>query len=120
VAYLTGNWEVLSEYYRFNNKDKSTNTGAHKSWADYLQVGRSFNNLTPYVRFERAVFDQTDNYFSMQASGQSYARQALGLRYNINEKAALKFELMNSSFKEELGRTALGYRSFLAQYAIGF
>jgi hypothetical protein len=120
VVYLSNEWEIMGEYYRFNDKDKSGVTGTHTSWADYLQIGRSFNDLTPYVRFERTVFNQLDNYFSMQASGQSYARQALGLRYNLNQKAALKFELLNSSFKEELGRTSLGYRSFIAQYAIGF
>jgi hypothetical protein len=120
AVYLSDTWEVMSEYYRFNDKDKSGGTGTHKSWADYLQIGKSFNNLTPYVRFERTVLDQLDNYFSMQDSGQSYARQALGLRYNLNPKAALKFELLNSSFKAESGRTALGYRSVFAQYAIGF
>ena len=120
VVYLSNDWEIMSEYYHFNDKDKSGTTGTHKSWADYLQVGRSFNDLTPYIRFERTVFNQMDNYFSMQTSGQSYARQALGLRYNLNQKAALKFELLNSSFKAEPGRTALGYRSFLFQYAIGF
>ena len=124
AVYLAGDWEVLSEYYRFNDKDKSGGTGTHKSWADYLQVGKSFNDLTPYVRFERTVLSQQDNYFSMQASGQSYTRQALGLRYNLNPKAALKFELLNSSFKEDstgaIPRAALGYRSFYAQYAIGF
>jgi hypothetical protein len=120
AVYLSDTWEVMSEYYRFNDKDKSGGTGTHKSWADYLQIGKSFNNLTPYVRFERTVLDQLDNYFSMQDSGQSYARQALGLRYNLNPKAALKFELLNSSFKAESGRTALGYRSVFVQYAIGF
>ena len=120
VVYLSNDWEVMGEYYGFNDKDKSGGTGTHKSWADYLQIGKSFNNLTPYVRFERTVLDQLDNYFSMQASGQSYARQALGLRYNLNQKAALKFELLNSSFKAESGRTALGYRSLFVQYAIGF
>jgi hypothetical protein len=120
AVYLSDTWEVMGEYYRFNDKDKSGGTGTHKSWADYLQIGKSFNNLTPYVRFERTVLDQLDNYFSMQDSGQSYARQALGLRYNLNQKAALKFELLNSSFKAESGRTALGYRSVFVQYAIGF
>jgi hypothetical protein len=120
AVYLSDTWEVMSEYYRFNDKDKSGGTGTHKSWADYLQIGKSFNNLTPYVRVERTVLDQLDNYFSMQDSGQSYARQALGLRYNLNPKAALKFELLNSSFKAESGRTALGYRSVFVQYAIGF
>ena len=119
VVYLSNDWEIMSEYYGFNDKDKSTDL-KYKSRAGYLQAGKSFNDLTPYVRFERTVLDQLDNYFSMQASGQSYARQALGLRYNLNPKAALKFELLNSSFKAESGRTALGYRSVFVQYAIGF
>ena len=120
AVYLSDAWEVMSEYYGFNDKDKSGATGTHKSRAGYLQAGRTFNNLTPYVRFERTVLDQADNYFRMQESGQSYARQALGLRYNLNPKAALKFELLNSSFKAESGRAALGYRSLFVQYAIGF
>ena len=124
AVYLSNEWEVMGEYYRFSDKDKSSGTGTHTSWADYLQIGRNFNDLTPYVRFERTVLSQLDSYFNNQASGQSYARQALGLRYNLNPKAALKFELLNSSFKEDLAgttpRTAFGYRSFYAQYAIGF
>ena len=60
----------------------------------------NFNASTPYVRVERTILDQNDNYFSMQANGQSYARQVLGLRYNLSPKACLKFELMNSSFKD--------------------
>ena len=120
AVYISDAWEVMSEYYGFNDKDKSGATGTHKSLAGFLQAGRTFNNLTPYVRFERTVLDQADNYVSMQANGQSYARQALGLRYDLNPKAALKFELLNSSFKAESGRPALGYRSLFAQYAIGF
>jgi hypothetical protein len=120
AVYLADDWEVMSEYYRFNNKDMTGTTGRHKSWADYLQIGKSISAMTPYVRFERTVLNQQDNFFSMQTNGQSYARQALGLRYNLNPKAALKFELLNSSFKAEQGRSALGYRSFYAQYAIGF
>lgn len=124
AVYLTDTWEIMSEYYGFNNKDKSGNTGSHKSWAGYIQAGRSFNNFTPYVRLERTVLNQKDNYFAMQTSGQAYARQALGLRYNLNQRAALKFELLNSSFKADstgaVTRAADSYRSLYVQYAIGF
>lgn len=119
IVYLSNDWEIMSEYYGFNDKDMSTDL-KHKSRAGYIQVGTNFGEFTPYVRLERTLFDQADNYFSMQTNGQSYARQALGLRYNLNPKAALKFELMNSSFKEEAGRTALDYRTVNIQYAIGF
>jgi hypothetical protein len=119
LVYLSNDWEIMGEYYAFNNKDKATDL-KYKSKAGYLQIGVSFNAWTPYVRAERTILDQNDYYFSAQASGQSYARQVLGLRYNVSPKAALKLELMNSNFKEELGRTALSYRSLNLQYAIGF
>ena len=124
VVYLGGDWEVMSEYYHFKDRDKSGINGTNKSWADYIQIGRSFNALTPYVRFEKTELNQLDNYFNMQASGQSYSRQALGLRYNLNQNAALKFELLNSSFKPDTAgaviRYTSSYRSVYAQYAIGF
>jgi hypothetical protein len=119
LVYITENWEIMGEYYGFN--DKAVETGQkYKSRAGYFQAGRNFGAWTPYVRFERTILDQNDNYFSMQANGQSYARQVLGLRYNLNTKACLKFALMNSNFMTEPGRTSLGYRSLNIQYAIGF
>lgn len=39
------------------------------------------------------VLDQTDNYFLRQASGRSYQRNVVGLRYNLNTQSALKVEL---------------------------
>jgi len=120
VAYLGNDWEVLGEYYRFNNKDKSGTTGSHSSWADYLQVGKTIDNVTPFIRLEKTVLSQLDNYFSMQDSGQSYNRQALGFKYDISQKASLKLELLNSKFMAESGRIAYSYRSLLTQYAIRF
>lgn len=120
AVYLANDWEVLSEYYGFNNSDKSGTTGSHKSWAAYMQVGKSLDDWTPYLRLERTVLSQQDNYFGAQASGQSYARQSLGLRYNLNQNSALKLELLNSNFMAETGRAAANYRSVFGQYAIGF
>jgi hypothetical protein len=123
AVYLSDDWELLSEYYSFSNKDKNLigSTGTHKSWAGYMQAGKAFNDLMPYLRLERTVLDQTDNYFSQQDSGQSYARQSLGVRYNLNHRAALKLEVLNSKF-EAFGtaRIATSFRSLFAQYAIGF
>ncbi|MEO8332171.1 MAG: hypothetical protein ABI479_07030 [Gallionella sp.] len=121
VVYQGNEWEVLGEYYRFNNKDKSGTSGSHSSWADYLQLGRTFKGrMTPFLRVEKTVLSQLDNYFSMQDNGQSYFRQVLGFKYDVNPKASLKFELMSSKFAAETGRTAYKYRSLLAQYAIRF
>lgn len=88
------NWEVIGEYYGFRNEDLSGATGTHSSWAGFAQAGYTFGGAwTPYLRLEKAVLDQTDNYFLGQASGRSYQRQALGLRYDLNALSALKVEL---------------------------
>jgi hypothetical protein len=121
AMYLARDWEALGEYYHFDNRDKSGITGAHRSWAAYVQVGKNFNGWTPYVRFEHAVLSRRDNFFAMQASGQSYSRQSLGVRYDLEQNAALKLELLGSKFAEDVtGGGAKSFNSIYAQYAIGF
>jgi len=125
VVYIANDWEVMGEYYRFNNKTKlfggAPASTSYSSWADYLQVARNFDGITPYLRAEKTSLNQSDMYFAMMANGQSYTRQALGLKYDVNAKAALKFELLNSKFDTDaVHGTGSSYRSFLAQYAIRF
>lgn len=93
-GFYDGNdWEIIGEYYDFRNKDLSAAGAKHNSWAGFLQAGKSFGRLLPYARFEKAALDQTDNYFAQQNSGKSYQRQALGVRFELGPKTALKLEL---------------------------
>lgn len=95
------NWELVSEYYRFRNKDLSGATGTRSSWAGFAQLGYTIGQKwTPYVRTEKTVLDQSDNYFLGQDSGRSYQRNALGLRYHLNPQAALKVELNKTEQKD--------------------
>lgn len=91
--YEGNDWEVIGEYYGFRNQDLSGGGGKHNSWAGFLQVGKSFGAALPFVRVEKARLDQADNYFLSQNSGLSYQRQALGLRFELGPKTALKFEV---------------------------
>ena len=126
VVYLGNDWEIMGEYYHFSDKDKSGTTGTHKSWADYLQIGKNIGNLTPYIRVEKTIINQLDNYFNVQENGQSYTRQSMGLRYYLNAKAALKVEILHSRFAADttagaaVPRAYSNYRSVYVQYAIGF
>jgi hypothetical protein len=120
AVYLADDWEVMSEYYRFNNKDRIGVNGSHKSWASYLQVGREIGNLTPFARLEKAVLNQQDNYFGDQETARAYTRQSIGFSYTLNQKTALKFELLNSKFEADSIRGANSFNSVLAQYAVRF
>ncbi|HEY6898164.1 MAG TPA: hypothetical protein VI279_12960 [Rhodocyclaceae bacterium] len=102
LVYLSDPWEILGEYYGFRNQDLSGSTGTHSSWAAYGQVGYNIGKWTPFARAERTDLDQKDNYFAVQESGRSYKRFAVGVRYDVDPKAAIKVEL-DSTRKEDLG-----------------
>ena len=103
-AFIDDNWEILAEYYRFNDQNL-TNNGALGSLAGpvdgakrtssawYTQIGYNIGQFTPYGRVEKASLDQKDNYFAANLNGRSYSRGVLGLRYDVNPKSALKFEV---------------------------
>jgi hypothetical protein len=112
------NWEAIGEYYRFRNKDLSGGSGTHASWAAFLQAGHTYFDLwTPYYRWEKAVLDQTDNYFAAQESARSYTRHVLGLKYSLNPNTSLKLEANRT--RESLGGEKT-YTETRAQFAVRF
>jgi hypothetical protein len=112
-------WQMLSEYYRFQNDNLDTNSSAHSSWAGYLQVGYTIANLyTPYVRYEKANLDQADAYFANQKSGRSYTRNVLGLRYNLFPTVSLKGEWHNTD--EQLPLSTQKSSETRLEFAVGF
>jgi hypothetical protein len=94
-GYDADDWEVIGEFYGFRNSDVATGMH-HSSNAWFTQVGKTFGQYTPFVRYERAALDPGDNYFANQESGRSYRRASVGVRYAIDPR---------SSFKVELGHT---------------
>jgi hypothetical protein len=92
AAYEAEPWEIVGELYSFRNKDLSGGSGRHNSWAGFIQGGYVMGSWLPYGRLEKASLSKDDAYFANQASGRSYSRYALGVRYELNESAVLKFE----------------------------
>ena len=117
-VYDTDMWEWLAEIYLFNNEDLTGGTGTHRSDAGFAQLGyRGFGRFIPYVRYERAALQQSDPYFAAQHFGQSYYRDAVGLRFDIDVKSAVKLEFANTQLTDR-DRTDFG--EALIQYAIRF
>jgi len=108
---------VLSESYWFDNVDVYQNQGTHRSKAYFVQAGYRLPFLIPYVRYERAHLDQTDQYFAQQMTGFSYYRTAAGFRRDLNPKVAIKFEVANTHYTD---RIVGSFNEFLAQLAIRF
>jgi len=117
AVYDTDQWEGFAEFYVFENEDLSSGTGSHRSDAGFVQWGYRAGRYIPYIRYERAALQQSDPYFAAQLHGQSYYRDALGLRFDIDVKSALKVEFANTQFTD---RHRVDFGEALLQYAIRF
>jgi hypothetical protein len=117
AVYDANNWELIAEYYRFFDEDRSGGTGYHDSWAAFVQLARAFGRWIPFVRWEKGDFSQDDNYFLAQDSGRPYERWAAGLRFDLTASAALKLEFDYTTFS--VTESSDTYE-LLVQYAIRF
>ena len=117
AVYDTDDWEGIGEFYVFDNYDLTTHTGSHHSDAGFIQWGYHTGRYTPYIRYERAALQQSDPYFAAQFNGQSYYRDAAGVRLEIDVKSALKMEIANTQITD---RRRGDFGEALVQYAIRF
>jgi hypothetical protein len=127
AGYDENDWEVLGEYYNFENTRIGGSRLSSKAW--FVQVGRTLGTVTPFVRLEEAALNPADDFFRSQASGRSYKRAAAGLRYALDARSSVKLEL--SSTRESavdlldadgavLPFAARSYRRGSAQYSVAF
>jgi hypothetical protein len=122
-AYDISRYDILGEFYRFANRDALTPGATDKfSSAGFVQVGVSFlDKWKAFGRWEKVVLDKTDEYFNGQANAHTNNRYALGLRYDVDAKAAVKFETLQTtaSSDDAFGINTL-YRLWQLQYAVRF
>jgi hypothetical protein len=63
------------------------------------------------------VLDQGDNFFALQTNGMSYYRAAVGLRFDLDPKSALKLELGRT---KNTDRNIEQWTDAMLDYAIRF
>ena len=125
ASYDTDDWEHIVEAYSFYDKNLNGAPVTHRSNAWFAQFAYRAHWGIPYVRYERASLDQTDEYFAEQIFGASYYRSALGVRFDFNAKASVKFEVAHTrttDFRPVDLTVGLPeeYNEVLAQYAVRF
>ena len=116
-AYDSDRFEHLGEFYRFNDSDLTNGGPVHHSSAGFLQLAWRLPFATPYLRYERAVLDQSDDYFALQTNGMSYFRAAAGLRFDLDAWSALKLELARTKNTDRLIEQ---WTDVMLDYAIRF
>lgn len=123
--YESDQWEVIGEYYAFNNTDKLGTAGTNRSTAGFVQGGYQFaDRLTAFARYEKADLNLNDPYFSLmnQATagtrfGSAYRQSTVGLRYDLDPRSALKLQLEEIADDGNAGRTVNWLRT---QFSVRF
>lgn len=118
-AYYEGDsFELIGEYYRFTNRDLAPGGRSRNSQAAFVQVGYNLmDRWTAFARYEKASLKSDDIYFALMTSGTSYHQTTFGLRYDVDPRAALKFQFdANKDVSNPLGTI----NSMRVQYAVRF
>ena len=116
VFYESNRWEVIGEYYHFNNTDQLGTAG-------FLQAGYKFmDRWTGFARYEKASLNQSDPYFNLMnlgatRFGSSYYQYTAGLRYDLDPRSALKLQLEQIT---DEGNASQKVNWLRAQYAMRF
>lgn len=119
AALESGPWAIFAEGYHFADRSVAGDRRRRESNAGYLQASYQLNGLTPFARVEAADLDPRDRYFAAQTEGRSYRRLALGLRYDLDPRAALKLEYDRTIDRNHQGPDDR-YHEARVQYAIRF
>jgi Phosphate-selective porin O and P len=113
-----GDWELMSEYYRFDNKAHDGVGPSHESSAFYVEADYIFFGLiTPLARFEQDTLSQNDGYFQYLLGGKSYKRSLVGVRYDLTPQTAIKIDANHTDMKRDGGQS---YNEAHVQVAIRF
>jgi hypothetical protein len=136
--YEDDNWNLLGEYYHFNNRNNGNYVGSFGNHTTansnlwFVQAGYTFaGEWFPYFRYERTSLDRTDSHFASLDAGVSYDKPVLGIRYNIDPRSAIKVELARTKVKPGVTLNTAGapsaeaypgssYSEVKAQFATSF
>src|SRR4029079_15153396 len=77
AAYLERNVHLIAELMAVQHADVSGGA-RHRTYAGFIEAGRAFDDVTPYVRYELTRYpDEGDPYYG-KASGDGYQADTLG------------------------------------------
>lgn len=101
VHWTPGDWELIGEYYTFENRIHDAPGPSHSSGAWYAEADYTFyGRITPLVRVEQTSLSQDDGYFQYLQGGKSYTRDLVGLRYDLTPQTALKMDADHTTTRD--------------------
>lgn len=98
IAYLKGNNEIIAEALNIHHGNDGS-SGNYDTLGYYMQAAHRWGKLKPYYRFDRVDLDKNDPYYDSRTK--NISKHSLGIRYDIVDFNALKFEFSFSDTNNE-------------------
>jgi hypothetical protein len=91
AAYFEHDLHVVAEVMMVQHTEVDTGA-AHRTWAAFGEVGRTYDNLTPYVRYEWTRFPSEGDPYHGRTEADGYQGVSAGVKHSTSENIALKAE----------------------------
>jgi len=98
IAYVKNNNEFLAEVLNIHHGNDGK-SGNYDTLGYYVQMAHRWGKFKPYYRFDRVDLDKNDPFYDTRTK--NILKHSLGLRYDIVDFNALKFEFSFSDTNTE-------------------
>lgn len=90
LAYLENNWELISEVFHIQHKERRALSKKFKTTGFYLLAAYQWNKFKPFYLFENINFDEGDPFYAPNDTDRS--KHGFGLKYDLTLYNNLKFQ----------------------------
>jgi len=98
IHFSLNGFETIAEYYSINNDDRVGSFGSDSAQAWYIHFGYQLTErFKPVYRYVSVELNKNDPYFHYLGM-QEQEHHVVGLRYDLDESNALKFEIHQMKF----------------------
>lgn len=91
AAYFEHGMHAVAEAYAIEHRELDTDI-THRSYAGFVELGRSFDEIMPVVRYEYTRYPDNGDPFFGTPAGDGYQALTLGVKYTASDNIALKLE----------------------------
>nr|HEX4316749.1 hypothetical protein [Kofleriaceae bacterium] len=91
AAYFEHDFQVIAEALMIQHD--YLDTGARqRTYTEFAELGHSWGNVTPYVRYERTRYPSDGDPYFQKVAADGYDTTSLGVKHTTSENIALKLQ----------------------------
>ena len=91
AAYLAHDVQLITEAMLLQRTEVDTGV-PHRTYAMFVEAGRTIDDVTPYARYELARFPDDPDPYTQKTTTDDYQTATLGVKHSTTENVALKAE----------------------------